>query len=274
MGNLAYGLWSENRAVRLASGSAPTITVESGALDAGFPVANLTDQNPAVPIKVSTAPCGIQFDMGTATSVEAVALIHHNFDVGLGVRWQGNASASWGSPTLNQLFTFTADHADGYSKNPILDIRGISHSFRYWRLLIPSGNSATPFLGEIWIFGTLYEVAANIEMPGRFGRRFPGLRHQTDGGTLIDYAHGSKVRTLRAMTHPDTTGRTARETLIDDTLGGARPFVLDPYGVTGGDAWMVKFAAFPGGHEVGEVAYDLHEHAVEVLELSRGLTVV
>lgn len=274
MGNLCYGLWSENRAVRLASGSAPTVTVESGALDAGFPLANLTDLNPGLPIKVSTAPCGLQFDFGSATSIEAVALIHHNFDVGLGVRWQMNATASWGSPTLNQLFTFAADHADGYSKNPLLDIRGISHSFRYGRLLIPSGNSATPYLGEIWLFGTLYELAANIEYPDDQGRRFPGVRHATDGGLLIDYAHGSKIRQLSAMTHPDDAGRTALETLVDDTLGGARPFVLDPLGVTGGDVWMVKFAAFPSAHRFQSVAYGLHGASMDVVELSRGLTVV
>lgn len=275
MANLAYVRYSDNRAVRLASGAAPTVAVDTGALDAGFPLANLTDENPAKVIKVATAPCGVTWDFGSATSIECAALIHHNFDVGLSVRLQANSAASWGAPPLEQVFTFAAADGFGYRPNAWLNVSGIAHSYRYWRLQIPTGNTATPFIGDIVLGATIRTLECNIEYPFAAGRLYPGgVRHRTAGGTLIDTTRGgSRMRTLIARMRTTDAGRVSMETLIDDVRGGSRPFLINVDGSAGADPWLVKFLPFPAAFDVTEAFLGNNEIGFEVVELSRGITV-
>src|ERR1043165_9254705 len=111
-----------------------TIAVSTSAT--GYGVANLYDGNPAKPWRATATTATIDFDFGSAQSLDLAAIIHHNLTAGLAnVKLMGDAAANWAGPTLSQAFTIPAYDQDGFPVNPYLDLTGIgSRSFRYWRL--------------------------------------------------------------------------------------------------------------------------------------------
>lgn len=110
---------------------AGTGTITPSTEDATYPKAGFYDLNPAKPFKMTSTTGNIVWDFGDATKVDIFSIIHHNLAAGLEVRFQGNASDSWGSPSVNQALTIPSYDADGFPVNIFQDMT--SHSSRTFR---------------------------------------------------------------------------------------------------------------------------------------------
>jgi len=204
MATLIYGRTTDNIAA--------TATIVASAADAAYPATNLIDLNPAKPAKLTTPTGNWVFDFTTAKQVDVVALIHHNFQAGLNVRWQGNATDSWGAPTIDQAFTIPAYHEDGFPVNPFLDLTGIgSRTFRFWRLVVVGTNPVICALGEIIILGTKRTLVHNVIWGAEDEEDHPHIEHRTDYGVSTIYSFGTKMRNFRGE--------------IDTTDAGANDFL-------------------------------------------------
>ena len=84
---------------------AATLTLGAGTLDPLYAtLANLRDLNPTLPVKFTTTTGAIVFDFGWPQTVHLPIILNPKIDPGADVRWQGNATDSWGAPTFNQAF--------------------------------------------------------------------------------------------------------------------------------------------------------------------------
>jgi len=188
------------------------------------------DLNPAKPAKLTTATGNWVFDFTNPTTVDLVALIHHNFQAGLNVRWQGNATDAWGAPSIDQAITIPAYRENDFPNYPFLDITGIgSRTFRFWRLVIVGTNPVVISLGEIVILGTKRTLERNISWGYVDEDDNPIIEHKTDYGvSAAAYSMGTTWRTLRADVRTTDAGATSLISLSRGAFGRARPFLVIP----------------------------------------------
>jgi len=91
----------------------------------------------------------IKVDLGSALSVQAGVVINHNLETDGTITLQGNASDSWGSPTVDQALSGDGDIRAAYISTQTL---------RYWRLLIDGvENDATYTEVGVWYAGPYVE---------------------------------------------------------------------------------------------------------------------
>lgn len=90
----------------------------------------------------------IKINFAAAQSITDVAIVGHNFTNGATVRIQGNASDSWGSPTVNETITW---------RDYIMDKNFTGGSHAWWRLHIADAANPDGYveLGLIFIGGNL-----------------------------------------------------------------------------------------------------------------------
>lgn len=193
----------------------------------GYEVENLYDGNPAKPWKMTATTGNVVFDFGSATNIDLVAIVHHNLTAGLEVRIQGNASDSWGSPTLNQTITIPAYDADSYPVNPWIDLSALSNSFRYWRLVVVGTNSANVAIGELWLIGTKRTLTArNLRYGFTDGIARPLIEHTTDYGVSTIYDLGCKMRSIAGELIVEATDLALVRAWWNDCHGRALPTLL------------------------------------------------
>lgn len=249
-----------------------TITVQTGTEDAEYPIAGLTDGNPAKPAKLEETDGAWLFTFSGAQRIDLIAIPHHNLTAGLEVRLQGNAADAWGAPTFNALLTVPAWRSDGWPVGFWLDLRSdpnyAAGGFQYWRLVIVGANAAPVALGQVWLGAAFRSLSPNVSWGGRDGELHKITEHETDFGVVLSYDFGLLRRTLTAdLDAPDAT----RDLVLDwwrSSNGRARPFVLIPDGDTN-DALMVRWES-----QVIEHTKDLTNRNSLTLawqEVSRGL---
>lgn len=218
--SLLYALPSDN-----LTSTASVITPSTEAT--GYEVENLYDGNPAKPWKMTATTGNVVFDFGAATNIDLVAIIHHNLTAALEVRIQGNATDSWGSPTLNQTITIPAYDADDFPVNPWVDLSALSNSFRYWRLVVVGTNAANVAIGELWLIGTKRTLTAGHLRYGLVQSvTRPLIEHVTDYGVSTIYDLGAKVRWLSGEIFATTTQLSELRTWWDDCHGRALPTLI------------------------------------------------
>lgn len=193
----------------------------------GYEVENLYDGNPAKPWKATATTGNIVFNFGSAQNIDLVALIHHNLTAGLEVRIQGNASDSWGSPTLNQAITIPAYDEDGFPVNPWIDLSALSNSFQYWRLVVVGTNAANVAIGELWLVETRRELTArNLRYGLSQSTTRPLIEHTTDYGVSTIYDLGAKMRGLSGEIITTNTGLEEVKDWWDSCNGRALPTLM------------------------------------------------
>ena len=165
---------------------APNATVTLGSPDSSYPVtyaANLTDAYIARPSKSTLATDAWVFDFGAAQRVDLV-VIWHNFDASLACSWQGNATNSWGSPTLSQALTVQPKREDGFTMKIYADVRTATNyttgGFRYWRLNV-TGTNSVPLGIKIWIGQLVRKLDRPIEQSLHFPEHHQHIELVTDG---------------------------------------------------------------------------------------------
>ncbi len=140
-----------------------------------YGAANLQILNPALPFKANEKTGRVIYDFGTAMPVALPALIHHNFDAGLSVKWQAHATDTWGAPSFSQAFTIAAKDTDGYRPNSYLDLSGGVPNYRYHSLFIEGTNTTNLIFAAPWLGTTVRTLTHNYsdgfrrddERPGR-----------------------------------------------------------------------------------------------------------
>lgn len=187
---------------------APNATVVGTTADSNYPAANLVDTRFDQPAKVTGTTGNWVLDFGSAQRVDLVAFGPHNLTPGLaGVKIQGNASNSWGGPTLSADFVIPAKREDGHSVNPFLDLTGVSGystgGFRYWRLVVTNANAVAVAIGELWMGATKRTLAKSL-LYG-LSRGFtesetnPDITTALEGGDLRVYTLGTYIRQIQGQ---------------------------------------------------------------------------
>jgi hypothetical protein len=250
-----------------------TLTVNTGAADAGYPPANLVDGHPELPAKFTGTSGSWVADLGSAKRVDLAAVLHHNFMQALNVRLQGNAANTWGAPTLDQAFTIPARLADNFTVNVWLDLKTLfpvdaNRTFQFWRLAIVGVNTAAVSVGEWLMYSTRRDFGErNIRKGSDRKLKRPSKVKRTDVNVRHVYDLGTTFRTCRVDIQPDDAYLAEFDTLFRDALGAFRPFLIVPHS-SELDAWFVS---------IGEEFSWKREHlgyypaTVEFIEESRGL---
>ena len=252
-----------------------TITLTTGTADATYPIANLTDGNIAKPHKVAETSATWKLDFGAAQRVDLVALGPHNFDAGLQVKIQGNATDAWGSPTVDTTITIPADDADGRAVCPFKDLTGVTGysttGFRYWRLAVTGVNSVALALGELW-FGAEKRVMATV-----FGQHYQEpfdveeirslVEHETTYGVATVYDLMQRRRVFRGELRVGALGVAAFRAWHHAMRGRVYPGLWMPDADVN-DVWWVRAAR---DWRVTRHLEDVQDIALVLDELSHGL---
>jgi hypothetical protein len=196
--------------------------------DPDYPVDNLWDSDPANPFKMTDPNGNIVWDFGTATTIDLVALIHHNIAPTADVRIQANATNVWTSPTLNQVITIPAAEGDGYPVSPFKDLTALSRSFRYWRLVV-SGNSGDDLsIGEMWMSQPKKSLVHNYSWGYELGLEKGIIEHKTDYESSAIYDLGYKIKTLDGEIQTSDAGLAAIKDWWEQCRGRALPTLIIP----------------------------------------------
>lgn len=247
-------------------------TITASAADASYPAANLGDLDPSKPAKLTTTSGNWVFDYGSAQRVDVFALIHHNLTAGLDVKLQGNATNSWGAPTLSTAITIPTYHEDGFPVNPWLDVTGVSgystSGFRFWRLLINAASGANVAIGEVVMATTKRQLETNISRGAEDRDEHPTIEHRTLHGVSRIYDLGTKIRRLTCKVTAKDTGFASLQSLARGASVRVKPFLI-VRDTSVNDAWFVRLGDTSFSQTLPYVGR--HEVPLVFEELSRGL---
>src|SRR5512139_2649169 len=136
---------------------------------------------------VSTASEWIKFDLGSARAVQAVVLLDHTLTGDdSAISLQGNATDSWGSPSVNETLTYNAEK--------MIKVLSAAQTYRYWRVIFTKASAGVYrdigriFLGPVYTCERLpdyggVEIESNdLSVTGRSlgGQTFSDIRGQYD----------------------------------------------------------------------------------------------
>lgn len=138
---------------------------------------------------VTVADEWITFDLGTARTVQAVAVLAHTLaQTDSNIYVQGNSSDSWGAPAFQQLLAWSA--------GPIFATFA-GATYRYWRIkFTKSAANVSRDIGRIFL-GSFYETTDQPEFTGYVrGLNDLSTGHRAEGGQVYSNVR-PKARTLK-----------------------------------------------------------------------------
>jgi hypothetical protein len=242
LANLIYALPTDNLSP-VATGGGTAWVVNTGTEDATYPAVNLADLNPAKPARLTTTTGSFLRDFGLAKQVDWVFIPMHNLTAALAdVKIQGNATDSWGAPSLDEMMVVPSYHEDGFPVGFWLDLTGVSpRSFRYWRFSIGTANGTAVAIGEIWLVQTKRSLTHNIHWGLDETDEHGAVEHRTPYGVVSLFDLATKVRMIDGVTQTSDAGVALLKTWHRSCGGRAEPtaIVLDP---AINDALMVRWA--------------------------------
>lgn len=197
--------------------------VLAGALQAGFPITNINDLNPAKPVKATGTSLTVRVTYGVAQLVKAIVLVTHNL-FSATIELTNNAGMA------TQAIVPLANHEDGHSVNPFKDLSAVANNTAtQWDLTI-TGAAANVAIGEILLLSEWRTLSRNVRWGLRDRDRHPAIVHRTFAGVRKVADVGVKMRRLTASIEATDVGRTALLSLARDASGCVKnwPFVLDP----------------------------------------------
>ncbi len=179
-----------------------------------YPYTNLYNRRPGKPFEAISTSSAIIIDLGTATSVDSVALIGHNIDSGATIVLEGNATNSWGAPAKTETITHVSTNMYKIFT---------SGSYRFWRLNV-TGAAANVRVGEL-VMGVSVELTNNYKWGFKRGRAYKNKVHKTEYGQRYTYKLYNQRHYTLSFAASDTT-LTELETLHSTVEGGYKPFVF------------------------------------------------
>ena len=252
---------------------APNATwgVQAGTEDADYPAANLADEIFTNPAKLTTTTGAWTANFGAAQRVDLIALGIHNIDAGATVVVQGNASDSWGSPTLDTTLTIAAADGDGRVCHAWKDLTGVNgystDGFQYWRLGVTASNTTAVAIGEVWLGATKRAMERNYQWEFETGDLRRTVEHETQYGVRTVYDLLVRQRTFAAKVRASDAGLAVIRAWHRACRGSVKPLVFIP-DASVNDAWWVRL---PSALSITTVYTDVHDLNVTLEELSPGL---
>jgi len=222
---MIYTLPTEN----VADDVTPVLSIATP--DAENPLANLTNSDPAKGFK-STTTTGARFvwDFGSAQRVDYVSLPMHGIPPTSAVKFQMNATDSWGSPSVDGDLTIPAFQGD-FPVSQALDVTGVAGylvgGFQFASLFVPNIGVITE-IGEFSIWSQKRELTNSF----RYGIRFPTQRkmtqHERRDGGRFEYDHQLLLRAVVGSFRHDSTDYDKMKALQRATWGQRRNFIVNP----------------------------------------------
>lgn len=229
----------------LVDSGSPVVTASSAAT--GYPAGNVSQTflDRVWRTGTSVADEWIKFDFGSSVVVSAFVAAGHDLVNGSDttVKIQGNATDSWGSPTVNQTLTFTTG-------KPVFHVNtGVPWSLRWWRFIFTKPSAGTTRnIGRIYI-GTHTDLAGEPGFEGvSVSEEDPSTSTRTRGGSL--YVDTRTTRRVFGIDFPFLTNTEKSEVgSLWESLGIHTPFFtqIDPNGSN--ELSEMLYARFTGPYE-------------------------
>lgn len=243
---MAKSIWQKPSDNQLSSA---TLTNPTNGSASGYALTDLYNGNPAFGWHASAASTFyILLDFGAVLgrAVKLIGFHNHNFDDGVVLTIQGNATDSWGAPTVNSTVTVPAVNADGFRTDFYWLNASQSSSLRYWRIGTTTTNSAAWILGQLWVSNTIrYLPFDQMQMnpglsikrvrpvvehltppPYNVSLRYPSASRYTVLSGLVKGVR-SDVENLRDSWFSTSLGRAVPTTFVnEDTGSGAECFFV------------------------------------------------
>lgn len=176
-----------------------TVTIQTGT-DPGDPQygpMTLVDLNPARVAKINSTTFAWLFDYGSAQRIDIAGFIHGTFETTSTVRFQGNATDSWGAPS----FDVEVDIQPWYGVAPRrwphnhwvecpLHAGYTTTGYRYWRLIC-SGNSQNGQLGQVVMSPVIREMNPDLRWEYVDAIRKRNIVNETSYGSKTTYPRGT-----------------------------------------------------------------------------------
>lgn len=125
--------------------SATAITAGSEASD--LPASNVQHPHRGKVYRTGTAAAAewVKFNLGTAQAVQCVILLDHTLTSGDStIRLQGNATDSWGSPSVDETLTFNA--------GTLAKFLSAAQTYQWWRIIFTKASAGvTRDIGRIFL---------------------------------------------------------------------------------------------------------------------------
>lgn len=141
-----------------------SITATSSSAAAAYPLTRLShDWFTKYTRTTGVASEWWKWDMGAAKSFTGIIFKGHNFRAGSVVKIQANAADAWGSPSIDETITITADMV---ARELVYKFWEVAESYQWIRLYVEDvGNPAGYLkLGKPWA-GIHFEPSANFNNP-------------------------------------------------------------------------------------------------------------
>lgn len=253
---------------------APGNITGTGTVDPDYPVANVGDRDPANPFKTPDLTVNIDLDLGSATAIGLVAIVHANLDPGLsGVHLLGSTSNTFASGFTSEAIVIPTYQPDGHPTSALLTFA--PQSYRYWRLAITTPNSVGLSLGELVLASGWRTLTADLQMGATDEDGYPTIENESDaGGVTTVYEHLVRRRWLRGTFRLDVVDLDAMRDWHRGSRGRGLPFLIHPTLPTD-EPWYVRWEktsltrARPY-QNVDDGSF-LHDWAVGFEECARGL---
>lgn len=263
-----------------------TVTIQTGTdpADDNYGPMVLVDLNPARMAKILSTTAAWLFDFGSAQRVDLAAFIHGTFETTSTVRFQGNATDSWGSPTLDVEVDIQAWYGVVSSRWPhnhwveLPDQAGYSTTgFRYYRLVC-TGNSQNVHLGQVVLSPTIREMNPDLRWEYVDTVRKRSIVNETAYGSKTIYArHTAQWYCEGDQRMTEALFRSKKEHFFDAD-GVGLPWILvpsdpEPQGSPAwqehGECYFVRLVEdrFSATHTY----FNVRDRKFLVEELSRGL---
>lgn len=218
----------------MAAATITAITSEA----AGFPKENLLDFNPDTYWKpASTATQTIDFDLGSAKTVDAVCGFLQNYTLAGGytaTKWYSDNGTNWTQDTGNCTW-------GNLGAGP-LRITSLSapSSHRYWRLVLGIAAAQVPIFSGIW-FARRYTISVGNQWPENDTERYFNRKVTASGGReFITRINRNKSMIIpRQYLFATSTPFLALQNVFNDSAGDARPLIIQE-GDTYDDAFLVS----------------------------------
>jgi hypothetical protein len=247
-------------------------SVNSGTGDPDYLPAKLMDLKPGVPAKLTTVSGSFVRDLLTDTLVNGMLISHHNLtQATTTIRIMGNATNSWGAPSVNLLITAVAPREDLFPVNIWVDREALvplaaTRTQRYWRIEITT-NPTPVIIGEWTLFsdhrflGVLYGSVYDVVRPA--------VIHETEVGVLHTYDIGTTYRVYVCEVLCTTAVKDSIESWFRSTQGVTKPVVIIPDPVATSEPMLMKMRK--PVFSFSRQAPDIHKASLEFIEVNRGM---
>lgn len=214
--------------------SAATLTNPTGSSAAGYALTDLHNGNPAFGWHAAAATTFyILLDYGASVTkaMKLFAFHNHNFDAGIVLTVQGNATNAWGGPTVNSTVTVPAARSDGRGTDFYWLNAAQTTALRYWRIGTTTTNSAAWILGQLWASATVRNLPVrNLQDSSMVITDITKtVEHETAAGVSLRYERQNGMVRIAGDVTAELAGF---NTMVDwhrACRGRARPHTYVPF---------------------------------------------